>query len=256
MWKVRRSRGYGREITGIAVRSRSPAGAVFGCFGEWCSATGGDFCCQRIGAGSEDAQRDGSAQGRLRLVRVQMCHREWDCAGSAQGGSREETRRRCRGISRTCRSTPLQWGQGRGAVRLRVSWSGLSSSVVPGGWPASVWWSCSATPEDYIAGPVVAWDGGPPGSKSGACTGSPRNLGYLVFSIGMRRRGRRDRNGPGPRGIVPPRGERRGRGGGRAERRKRSEARREARSRSRLIGTDEVGELAPKDPADGKRPTG
>ena len=75
-----------------------------------------------------------------------MCHREWDCAGSVQGGSREETRRRCRGISRTCCSTPPQWGQGRGAVRLRVSWSGLSSSVVPGGWPASVWWSCSATP--------------------------------------------------------------------------------------------------------------
>ena len=71
MWKVRRSRDYGREITGIAVRTRSPAGAVFGCFGEWCSATGGDFCCQRMGARSEDVQRDESAQGRLRLVRVQ-----------------------------------------------------------------------------------------------------------------------------------------------------------------------------------------
>ena len=35
-----------------------------------------------------------------------------------------------------------------------------------------------------------------------------------------------------------------------------SEARGEARSRSRLIGTDEVGELTPEDPAEGKRPTG
>ena len=34
--------------------------------------------------------------------------------------------------------------------------------------------------------------GGPPGSKSGACTqGSSRNLGYLVFSTVERRRGRR-----------------------------------------------------------------
>ena len=71
MWKVRRSRGYGREITGIAVRSRSPAGAVFGCFGESCSATGGDFCCQRVSAGSEDVQRGESAQCRLRLVGIQ-----------------------------------------------------------------------------------------------------------------------------------------------------------------------------------------
>ena len=147
MWKVRRSRGYGRKITGIAVRLRGPAGAVFGCFGESCSATGGDFCCQRMGAGSEDAQRAGSAQCRLRLV--------WDPEGCVIANGiaparhrvgRAETRRRCRGISRTWRSTPLQWGQGRGAMRLRVSWSGLSSSVVPGGWPASVWWSCSATP--------------------------------------------------------------------------------------------------------------
>ena len=46
MWKVRRSRGYGCEITDIAVRLRSPAGAVFGCFGE-------------------------SAQCRLRLVGIQ-----------------------------------------------------------------------------------------------------------------------------------------------------------------------------------------
>ena len=71
MWKVRRSRGYGREITGIAARLRGPAGAVFGCFGEWCSATGGEFRCQRMGAGSEDAQRDESAQCRLRLVGIQ-----------------------------------------------------------------------------------------------------------------------------------------------------------------------------------------
>lgn len=68
MWKVRRSRGYGCKITGIAVRLMGPAGADFGCFGESCSATGGDFCCQRMGAGSEDAQRAGSAQCRLRLV--------------------------------------------------------------------------------------------------------------------------------------------------------------------------------------------
>ena len=61
--------------------------------------------------------------------------------------------------------------------------------------------------EDHIAGPVVAWDGGPPGSKSGACTqGSSRNLGYLVLSTVMRRRGRRDRSGPGPRGTVRLRG--------------------------------------------------
>ena len=78
--------------------------------------------------------------------------------------------------------------------------------------------------------------GGPPGSKSGACTqGSSRNLGYLVFSTVQRRRGRRDRSGPGPRGIVRPRGSEGGRSGGSAERRKRSEARRGARSRSRLI---------------------
>ena len=99
--------------------------------------------------------------------------------------------------------------------------------------------------------------GGPPGSKSGACTqGSSRNLGDLVFSTVERRRGRRGRSGPGPRGIVRPRGSEGGRSGGSAERRKRSEARGEARSRSRLIGTDEVGELTPEDPAEGKRPTG
>ena len=136
---------------------------------------------------------------------------------------------------------------------------------------------------------------------------SSRNLGYLVFSTVERRRGRRGRSGPGPRGIVRPRlrsvqaaggseglawgwgsgrksrnlgdlvfstverrravevvqahgessgGSEGGRSGGSAERRKRSEARGEARSRSRLIGTDEVGELTPEDPAEGKRPTG
>ena len=94
--------------------------------------------------------------------------------------------------------------------------------------------------------------GGPPGSKSGACTqGSPRNLGYLVLSTEMRRRGRRGRSGPGSRGNVRSRGSEGGRSGGSAERRKRSDARRGARSRSRLIGTDEVGELAPEDPAEG-----
>ena len=56
--------------------------------------------------------------------------------------------------------------------------------------------------------------------------------------------------------VVRPRGSEGGRSGGSAERRKRSEARGEARSRSRLIGTDEVGELTPEDPAEGKRPTG
>ena len=86
-----------------------------------------------------------------------------------------------------------------------------------------------------------------------ACLG---NLGDLVFSTVERRRGRRDRSGPGPRGVVLLRGSEGGRSGGSAERRKRSEARGEARSRSRLIGTDEVGELTPEDPAEGKRPTG
>ena len=86
--------------------------------------------------------------------------------------------------------------------------------------------------------PVLKWPGagGPPGSKSGACTqGSSRNLGYLVFSTVQRRRGRRDRSGPGPRGVALLRGNEGGRSGGSAERRKRSEARRGARSRSRLI---------------------
>jgi hypothetical protein len=86
--------------------------------------------------------------------------------------------------------------------------------------------------------PVLKWPGvgGPPGSKSGACTqGSSRNLGYLVFSTVERRRGRRGRSGPGSRGNVWPRGSEGGRSGGSAERRKRSDARRGARSRSRLI---------------------
>ena len=53
----------------------------------------------------------------------------------------------------------------------------------------------------------MAWDGGPPGSESGACTqGSSRNLGGLVFSTVERWRGRRGRSGPGPRGIVRLRG--------------------------------------------------
>ena len=60
--------------------------------------------------------------------------------------------------------------------------------------------------------PSAMWSeaGGPPGSKSGACTqGSSRNLGGLVFSTGMGRRGRRDRSGPGSRGSVRPRGAKR-----------------------------------------------
>ena len=90
--------------------------------------------------------------------------------------------------------------------------------------------------EDHIAGPEVAWGRGSAGSKSGACTqGSSRNLGYLVFSTVQRRRGRRGRSGPGPRGVALLRGNEGGRSGGSAERRRRSEARREARSRSRLI---------------------
>ena len=71
MWKVRRSRGYGRKITGIAVAFEESCTRCFGCFGESCSATGGNSCCQRMGAGPEDAQRDEPAQGRLRLVRIQ-----------------------------------------------------------------------------------------------------------------------------------------------------------------------------------------
>ena len=90
--------------------------------------------------------------------------------------------------------------------------------------------------EGTTADSEESWAGSPPGSESEACTqGSSRNLGDLVFSTEIRRRGRRDRKGPGPRGVVRLRGSEGGQSGGSAERRRRSEARREARSRSRRI---------------------